>query len=111
MKIIQSNAETVYINHDEASYGIFCFNDKGDLFLNSDWGFFGYAWRAYGENFKEFLSSCNSDYIIGKFGINYCETSGKKIPPHKEKYVKVLIDQFINHLKTQVQTQDITKII
>lgn len=35
VKIIAEPAETVYINTPKDSYGIFCFNSSGDLFLNS----------------------------------------------------------------------------
>jgi len=99
IKVNAHTAETVYINHPEASYGIFCFNSIGDLFINSDWGFFGYAWRAYGSDFKEFLSTCNADYIVGKFGINYRDTTGKAIPKTKEQKITILVTAFINHLK------------
>lgn len=99
IKITKNKAETVYINHPAASYGIFCFNKAGDLFLNSDWGIYGYGWRAFGPSFKEFLSNCNAEYIVGKFAINYREVSGKKLPPYKEEKITILVETFINSLK------------
>lgn len=103
IKVNQQTAETIYISHPKASYGIFCFNSIGDLFVNSDWGFYGYAWRQYGpDEFKKFLSECNADYIVGKFSVNYREVSGKKMPPHRESNLKILVQEFINVLKTQL---------
>ena len=77
---------------EKASYGVFCFNSMGDLFINSDWGFFGYSWRSFGTDFKKFLQTCNSEYLVGKFGINYREVSGKKLPPHREKNLTILVN-------------------
>lgn len=100
IKTIQHTAETLYINHPDSSYGIFCFNSVGDLFLNSDWGMYGYAWRSYGpETFKEFIGQCNSDYIVGKFGINYLEISRKKLPKDRITHLKNLVDELIKHCK------------
>jgi len=42
-KLIIDEAKTIYIDVKDASFGIFCFNSKGDFFLNSDWGMYGYA--------------------------------------------------------------------
>lgn len=99
-KIIKDSAETMYISHPEASYGIFCYNTKGDLFLNSDYGFYGYAWRHYGdEEFKKFLSQCNAEYIVSKFSINHRDVSGKKMPPFKEQKLTILVNTFIEELK------------
>lgn len=101
IKVNACTAETVYINHPEASYGTFCFNSIGDLFVNSDWGFYGYAWRSYGKSFKEFLSACSAEYIVGKFAIEYRSVTGKKFPKHKEDMMLILVSAFVNHLKTQ----------
>jgi len=100
MKIVKHTAETVYINHPEASYGIFCYNEAGDLFCNSDWGSFMYAWRSYGKDksFKEFLASCNADYIVGKFNINYLEMANKQMPKVKRDNLTILVSEFIKSI-------------
>jgi len=102
IKINQHSAETIYINHPEASYAIFCFNSIGDLFVNSDYGFYGYAWRSYGDDFKTFLSGTNADYIIQKFENNYRNTAGKKIPKYWSEHLKILVETFINQLKKEI---------
>lgn len=90
MKTEILSAKTVRIDHPEASYGIFCFNSAGDLFLNSDWGFYGYAWRAFGDDFHEFLQRANAEYIVGKFQINH----SKKLAPHQRKMLEILVNEF-----------------
>jgi len=104
VRVNHATAETVYINHVTASWGTFCYNSIGDLFINSDWGFFGYSWRHYGpEEFKQFLSQTNPDYLVGKFGINYREVAGKKMKAHTETNLKILVRCFIDHLKKELQ--------
>ncbi len=103
VKIVTEPAETVYINTPKDSYGIFCFNSKGDLFLNSDWGFYGYAWRHFGGDFKAFISQCNADYISDKFEINI---NGRKAQTDYTRYrmehVKVLVKHLIEYCKSTV---------
>ncbi len=93
-------AETIYISHPTASYGIFCYNSLGDLFLNSDYGFHAYAWRSFGDDFKKFLAQTNSDYIMGKFETNYRQYANKKMPKHMYDNVEILVGELINYLKT-----------
>lgn len=100
-KVRQDNAETIYINDVQHSYGIFCFNSGGDLFLNSDWGSYSYAWRAYGDDFRKFLAGTNADYIVGKFETNYLEVTGKKMPKHRKENVTVLVTNFISVLQNK----------
>jgi len=101
IKVVENSATTVYVSHPTSSYGIFCYTDTGDLFVNSDWGFYGFAWRHIGNStFKEFLAQTNAEYIVGKFEINHREVSRKKMPAHRIKNLTVLVQEFINHLKT-----------
>src|SRR6185312_1985554 len=93
------SAETIRIDHPTSSYGIFCFNSDGDLFLNSDWGFYGYAWRSYDGTFKEFLAQCNTQYIVGKFCITYIEVTGKKLNQTRKGNLEILVREFIEYLK------------
>jgi len=96
------NAKTYYISHPNYSYGIFCFNSTGDLFLNSDWGMYGFAWRHYGDDFKTFLSKTNAEYVLGKFDLNTRYLFSKGLPKHVVVPVTALIEAFINELKKEV---------
>lgn len=97
--LIKNDASTLYIDHPNASYGNFCFNSKGDLFLNSDWGTYGYAWRAFGDDFVKFIGNSNPDYIVGKFEINYRELTQKKLPKFREEKVLILVAELIKYCK------------
>jgi hypothetical protein len=99
--LIPDPAETLYVSHPVSSYGIFCFNSKGDLFLNSDYGFYGFAWRHFGDNgFKDFLAQCNSEYILSKFEINMQYVKAKKLVESQKKHLRNLIDELIKYCKT-----------
>lgn len=101
MKITTDSAKTVQVDHPEASYAIFCFNSIGDLFINSDWGFYAYSWRSFGQRtFEEFLSECNSDYLLKKLEITQSGNGGK-IYQNQKKNLVILIDEFINVLKEE----------
>lgn len=67
-------AESFYLRHPQFSWALICITEKGDLFINSDWGTFGTAWRSFGTDFKAFLISINTDYLIGNFETNINST-------------------------------------
>lgn len=98
-QITSVSAKTVQINTQEHSWGIFCFNELGDLFLNSDWGVYAFSWRSFGGNFQSFLAGTNEDYIVQKFENNFCNQTQKPINPHTKSKVLLLTKEFINHLK------------
>jgi len=103
VQITKDKAETYHIDHPISSYGIFCFNNKGDLFLQSDWGLYGYSWRAFGKNFKEFIAQCEPDYILQKFFINFNEIGGKKDRWRSSSvHVRILIIELIKELKNEI---------
>lgn len=105
-KIIKDDAKTVYINHPTASYSVFCYNNKGDLFIGGDWGTFSYMWRAFGEQpFEKFLSGLNTDYLIGKLEIDYRIETRKKLAAHKKENLTVLCQEFINSLKAELNKE------
>lgn len=104
IQVNKHTAETMYIDHPTASYGMFCHNSIGDLFLNSDWGNFAFAWRAYSGEFKNFLASLDVDYMVGKFAINYRELTNKPLPKVKEQNIKILCQEFINQLKKEIKS-------
>jgi hypothetical protein len=101
VKLIADPAETLYVNHPVSSYGIFCYNSKGDLFLNSDWGAFCYAWRHIGtDTFKQFLANCNASYIAQKFETNHIGSGGKRFNKTQREHIETLICELIKYLKS-----------
>lgn len=101
-KIIKDTAETMYVYSKETSYGTFCFNSQGDLFLNSDWGFFGYGWRAFGRNFKDFLKQTNAEYIASNFARNWNANSKSKFAGRREQAVTKMIEIFLTELRKEI---------
>lgn len=95
-KITSGVAKIAWISHPTASYANFCYTEEGDLFINSDWWFFGYAWRSMGtRTFEEFMGQCNAYYVLGKLEINYRDTAKKKIPKHIQENLLLLLEEFI----------------
>lgn len=98
--VTETAATTIGIDTKESSWGVFCFNPLGDLFLNSDWGSFVCSFRSFGPGeFRSFLASVNAEYLVTKFSSNYHNISGKKLSTSKESHLMVLTNTFINHLK------------
>lgn len=98
--IKKQESKAVYISHPESSWSIFMYNKEGDLLINGDWGMFGYAWRAFGdETFEHFLSTLNMNYLVGKLSIEYINQTGKKMPSHITGHLTVLCQEFVNELK------------
>lgn len=104
MKTITLTAQTVRIEHPQASYGIFCFNSAGDLFLSSDWGFYAYSWRAFGDDFIDFLAYCNTEYIVGKFAITYQEQARRRLAQMQQNKLSLLVEEFRKVLQDQILT-------
>lgn len=100
-------AETYHVAVPSHSYGIFCINTIGDLFLSSDWGMYGYAWRSYGKDFKDFIAYADPHYIFQKFVNNMTYTFGKTLPRRKsiEPHVIELIKAFQTELKLELADQ------
>jgi hypothetical protein len=95
LKIKNIPCQSIRIEHPESSYGIFCFNEAGDLFLSSDWGFYGYSWRSFGDNFAEFLADIGEDYVITKFENTAYNMGIKKgISNVHKKHLTNLISEF-----------------
>lgn len=100
-KILTDRAKTMYISNPEASYAIFCWNSQGDLFMNSDWGFYAYSWRAFGNDFNEFLTRLNAQYLVEKLSMNWHVPGNKlvKFNGRREQMVTKLCTIFIEELR------------
>jgi len=75
--------ESYYISDPKHSFAIMAISEKGDLFINGDWGNSNFAWRSYGpENslraFKRFLIGLDEGYWKGKMEHNLHYMSVKK---------------------------------
>lgn len=97
-------AESYRIDHPKHSYGIFIINEKGDLFITSDWGYYTFSWRAFGVSFKQFLIGMNADYLIGKLESNQRQFLGatKKINARQQEAIAALFAEFQQQLKNEL---------
>lgn len=101
LEVIKGNAKTLYVSSSETSWGVFCYGENGDFFLNSDWGFLCFAWRSYGSDFETFLKSLNAEYIYGKFETNWNQWCSPKIKGRRKEQLIKLIELFLTELKKQ----------
>jgi len=74
----------------------------GMFFAITDWGNFGYAWRSFGDDFKEFLLHINKDYFTQKMitGMAYV-AYGKKIDDAARRFSDNIFPALQEYLKTK----------
>jgi len=61
------------IRGGRVSYAFITLDDEaGDINIQSDWGSYSYIWSSRGRDtpLKEFLLSCDDDYVMNKFSYN-----------------------------------------
>lgn len=91
-----------YVVVDGHSWGTFIITEKGDLFINSDWGYWACNWRAFGIDFKEFLSKINSDYLMNNLIRQQVQFGGSKtITKRKQEAIVALFERFQQELKKE----------
>jgi hypothetical protein len=78
MTLTKRNCEQYQIELPGESFTRITICESGDLFIDGDWGYYCYSWRAFGKSFKEFLSDLGPDYLIVKFESHQLENGGKK---------------------------------
>lgn len=102
-KIVKDPAEQYYISIPGQSWATFTINKKGDLFINSDWGYFCYAWRAFGDDFKRFSIGTSADYLFGCLERNMIQFYGlkQKMRPRQKEAIAELFKQLQNELKDE----------
>lgn len=100
-------ATQYYVVVDGQSWASFVITDKGDLFINSDWGYWAYAWRAFGIDFRAFLADLGADYLIAKLETNQFQMlrAGRKtMPQRSQEAITALFAKFQAELKKELLT-------
>lgn len=70
----------------------------------TDYGNFSYAWRAFGDNFKEFLLSLNVDYFGSKMYGGYVYVAyGPKIEKASRRLAEMILPALQTELKKQLK--------
>lgn len=70
----------------------------------TDYGNFSFAWRAYGDNFKEFMSEIGVDYFATKMstGMSYVAHS-KKIDTAAKRFAEKILPALQEILKKELE--------
>jgi hypothetical protein len=69
----------------------------------TDYGNFSYSWRAFGDDFKQFLLSLNIDYFASKMygGMVYI-AYGKKIEQGAQRFAEMILPALQKEIKKQL---------
>lgn len=102
----KNTASTVFINTNETSFATFCYTEKGDLFLNSDWGNYFYSWRAFENDFEKFLKNLEIGYFFTKMASSFTQYP---VVDRRADVLKRLLELFQEALKSQPADQNQTK--
>ena len=70
----------------------------------TDWGNFAFAWRSYGEDFRDFIISINVDYFEGKMinGMAYFAMN-RKIDAAAQRFAKKILPPLQKMLKEEIE--------
>ena len=96
--------ETFTIRHRTESWAVFFINQDGDLFIESDWGYWTFSWRAFGGGFKQFLTQLEPEYFFDKllFNHNQWGKGRNKVHARAEKAIKTLFECFKKVLEKDI---------
>lgn len=101
--VIKDPCEQYYVEVDGHSWGTFTISPKGDFFLHSDWGYWAFNWRAFGDDFKGFLTRINEYYLLDKLEANQFTHKGirSKISSRQKVAITELFKAFQQALKEE----------
>ena len=106
-EVIKTPATQYYVVVDGHSWASFIITDKGDLFINSDWGYWACNWRAFGPSFREFLSDMYPDYLMNNIIRQQLTFGGKKtIQKRTQEAIFALFRKFQDELKKELVVID-----
>lgn len=98
-------AESYTLRDDNGNWlGQVVITDDGMFASVTDWGNLSYAWRSYGDNFKEFLCNINVSYFGDKLqtGRSYIIYS-KKIQQACYRYAEKILPALQKELKKELE--------
>jgi hypothetical protein len=106
MEFTKESCELYRISLDGHSWATFAITDKGDLFINSDWGYFACCWRAFGGTFKRFLIEISGDYLIRNLERQQLQFGGKaKIKIHIGEHITALFSELQHQLQQELNPE------
>ncbi len=101
----ETTAESITLLTEEGNWlGQIVITNDGLFAGVTDYGNFSYAWRAFGNNFKDFLLSINEDYFTQKMitGFAYI-CRNKQIDNGAKIFAEKILPVLKEYLKKQKQ--------
>ena len=82
----------------------------GAFMAITDYGNFNYAWRSFGDNFKEFICNLNTSYFADKMcaGMAYV-AYGRKIEKSAERFSEKILPALQKVLKEEINSNKQSK--
>ena len=105
MEQVKSKSYTLR-NESGQWLGQIVLTDDGMLASVTDWGNLSYAWRSFGNDFREFLISINVDYFGTKLytGMAYI-AYGRKYEKACQRYAEKILPALQKVLKEEVENE------
>jgi hypothetical protein len=110
MMITKDACEQYYIVLEEHSWNTFTISPKGDLFINGDWGYWAFNWRAFGDNFKMFIIGMNAEYLIDKIESNELMFDKNKMGVRRKAAITAHFKAFQDELKREIKVLEGLKV-
>lgn len=102
----------IFVKTEKHSYGNFFIISEApgnvSLFLNSDYGLFGFSWWNIGEGTSglKFLAECDKYYIVDKFETNFISSGGKSLRPHTADALRAQVEAMISILQEKLSAEE-----
>ena len=101
---IKARSYTLYGKREQWLGQVVLTND-GMFASVTDWGNLSYAWRSYGEDFREFILSLNTDYFGTKLftGMSYILHS-RKCEAACDRFSKEILPALQDALRKEIES-------
>lgn len=103
-------AESYYISVTGMAWAYFYITATGEIFIHSDWGYYCYSYKHFDGDFKQFVATSYTSYLLDGFERNYLDwaLAGPltSFSAEKKKVLTGLIDCFRTELKKELASED-----
>lgn len=80
-------------------WAVFMVTDNGFLSIQSDFGNYSYRWQAFGDSFKQFLTTLDDSYLMSKL-------AGTEREFYLDQTLKILVEQVLSERKQDLITEE-----
>lgn len=105
MKEVTARSYTLRTD-DGAWLGQVVLTSDGMFASVTDYGNFSFAWRSYGEDFREFLLSLNTSYFGGKMYQGICYVAmGRRIEKSCDRFAEHILPALQKALRAEIESE------